>query len=227
MDTSKDYRILVAEKAAEWMTKASETIRIPIPGKKDQLRNIARQAHSKILELKYSFLPSDQLARCEPAQNLSKLGAEILELVRIVPKPEKEGAKLLLARLKWCGRTLYGLPSRLAIGEENKPEYAVDIAAGRIESSSKLRGSRNLYVTNVSTGAEMFTVITNLAEVKAGQIRAIAVLPPRLFLNEVSEAMFCSDPLQDVEPGVRPPSNILHLSEVNAIIEEIVRKGIG
>lgn len=72
----------------------------------------------------------------------------------------------------------------------------------------------------------MFAVITNLADIKAGQIRAIAVLPPRLILSEVSEAMFCRDPLKDVELGVRPPSNVLHLSEVNAITEEIVRKGI-
>jgi len=221
VDTARDYRILVAERALEKYPSIVRTGGLPFQASREELLEKARAAHSLLMEVKYSFLPLGQLLALPALRRLSHLGGELVGFVLQKPlRPLTARDRLNRAYVMWIGRTLAGLPLRLRLGEENRPEYAVDIYAARVESVSRLSG--RLWVANVSTGRAGFTVVTNLGDVKKGEVRGVAVLPPRLFGDVVSEAMFCTGPL-GAEPGVRPGSVS---GEVAAIVEEIVERGL-
>ncbi len=221
MDTSRDYRFLVAERAVEKYPQIVRTSGLPYEASRDRLLGLAKEAYSVLMSLKYSFLPLDQLLASEMLRRLSRLGGEMARFVTGKPlRPLSPRDRYNRALILWIGRTLAGLPLRLRLGEENRPEYAVDVYAARVESLSRL-GER-LWVANVYTGRAGFTVVTNLGDVRKGEVRGVAVLPPRLFGDVVSEAMFCTGPL-GVEPGTRPREVS---GEVAAIVEEIVERGL-
>ncbi len=221
MDTSRDYRFLVAERALEKYPVLIKTGGLPYEASRDVLLSKAREAHGLLMALKYSFLPLDQLLSSPMLWRLSALGGELARFVTGKPlRPLTPRDRLNRALVLWIGRTLAGLPLRLRLGEENRPEYAVDVYAARVESVSRLSG--RLWVANVSTGRAAFTVVTNLPDVKRGEVRGVAVLPPRLFGEVVSEAMFCTGPLE-LEPGKRP---VEVSGEVTQIVEEVVERGL-
>lgn len=227
MDTSRDYRVLLAEKAVEKYVSIVKTSSMPYLIKREELLSYAREAHSLVMTLKYSFLPLEQIVDSELLDKLSVLAEKMTSFVKDKPlRSLSERDRLNVAYVRWVGRILRGLSDRFRLGEENFPEYAVDILGVRVESVSRLRGSRGLWVANVMAGSEVFTVVTNLEDVKAGQVRAVAVLPPRMFLDVVSEAMFCSDVLDEGYVGMRPERDILKLKDVRLAVEEAVSRGL-
>lgn len=225
MDTSRDYRILLAEKAVEKYMSIVKASSLPYLVKREELLSYAREAHSLVMTLKYSFLPPEQIVGSELLAKLSALADRMVSFVEERPlRPLSGRDRLNVAYVRWIGITLGGLSDRFRLGEDNLPEYAVDILGVRVESASRLRGSRGLWVANVTPGYEFFTVVTNLGDVRSGQVRAVAVLPPRMFNEVVSEAMFCSGALDEGYVGRRPESSLLELNSVRLAVEEAISK---
>ncbi|MCE4629523.1 MAG: tRNA-binding protein, partial [Desulfurococcales archaeon] len=104
---------------------------------------------------------------------------------------------------------LLGLPNRILLGDENHPEYAVDIVGVEVTRVEPLENTENLKVTRGSAGKAVFTIVTNLEDIKVGQVRAAAILPPAEFKGVISEAMYSSDPIDKNYIGKRVPRKLL------------------
>ena len=130
---------------------------------------------------------------------------------------------LVVAETRYCLRILYGLPYRLRLGEENNPLYAVDIEGVEVVSVHKHPSADKLYITKAE-GVLPYKIITNIHGIKVGEVRAAAILPPAVIRGELSEAMYCSNPIPREYKGKRPLENLLFREEVISRVYEIVSK---
>lgn len=168
-------------------------------------------------------MPPTMLASSEEARGLRGLAERLARL--LLPREKMAAASLdragrmAVARVRYGLRTLYGLPARLSLGDENNPLYAVDIECVEVLEASRIPGTERLWVTR-ARGALGYTIVTNLPDVRRGEVRAAAVLPPAEIGGVVSEAMYCSGPLEGCRPGARPPGSAVDRGAVEA---EVVR----
>jgi len=224
LDTSKDYRILLAEDALRRLDKRVKSWSLSYPIHKNKVLDLLREANGHLQAIKHSYLPLQYLLKYEPLSKLTdaarRLSAELLP-----PKGVRvEGrSRFLLAEIKYSLLQLLNLRARLALGEENLPDYAVDIVAVEVVSVMRHPEAERLYVTKAGTKKFGLTIVTNILSIKKGEVRAAAILPPQEFFGVVSEAMYCSDPLPSEMIGKRPQRNVIHIPEVTKVVEAIVR----
>ncbi len=225
MDTRNDLRILVAEDALNRIQKMVMGQRLHHPYNKHRARQLLSRLNSLLMQIKYSMMPAEILLQ-QPM--LREFKNTALELARTIMPPKTmigEVDKYTLAELRYCLRILIGLPARILLGDENRPEYAVDVEAAKILSVHKHPNADKLLVARVQARYATHTVVTNIQDVREGELRAIAFLPPVIIRGELSEAMFCSDPLPPgTRVGERPAPQTLHLDELRAKVYEIVRR---
>ena len=227
-DTRNDYRLVVAEHAVDVLERIVAAKAIPVPTNWGKASALVREVRGIVKRMRYSFLPATMLAKSSDAERLKQAVKALASL--LFPQQWVEELKrskknrLQVAEAKYALRTLYGLPSRLALGDSNDVYYAVDIECVKIVSVEKHPTARNLFVTH-ATGIYRYVIVTNIVDIKRGEVRAAAILPPREFGGIISEAMYCSDPLgEKCSPGKRAPREAIRLGEVAAVIDHIMRK---
>ncbi|OYT30524.1 MAG: tRNA-binding protein [Thermofilum sp. ex4484_79] len=225
MDTSKDYRILYCERILDRFMNVIRYWKLPYYTlKREKVLNRAERVKSALMTIKYSFLPLDMLLKSDMLREYEDAVEEVVKVLSEErPIISDEKTKLSYAEIRYATRTLRTLRNRLMLGEKNRIEYAIDIVGVEVASVSKHPRADRLYITKAGTGEESYIVITNIRDVKKGEVRAIALLPPALIMGEVSEAMYCSNPLPPEYKGKRPPSNLIFLSEVTSQIEEVLK----
>ncbi len=224
MDTSRDFRILVAEKALNDLYNIIRMRRLNIPVNWAKTLDLTEKLRSTLLKIKYSYLPLNMLIRSVELKliidytvDLSRILLDKQVLNRFKPNPYP------VATVRYCLRTLYGLKYRLALGEENKSHYAVDIEGVEIVSVHRHPNADKLYITKAE-GALPYTIITNIRDIKKGEIRAAAILPPAIIMGELSEAMYCSKPIPPQYKSKRPPETLIDTSEINNKVYEIIKE---
>ena len=226
-DTRRDYRLLVAEYAVELLGDIVRGRRIPAPLDWGEAESLIREARGLVKKMRFSFMPPRMLAYSGEARRLQEIAKRLVEVLAPGEWVERlrgdRRARLPLAQVKWATRTLYTLPARLALSDDNDPLYAVDIECVRVLSVSRVEGSRGLWVTRAQ-GRLAYTIVTNIEGVRKGEVRAAAILPPREFFGYISEAMYCSGVLEGCEPGSRPPLGAVDRGGVGAVVEEMVRR---
>jgi hypothetical protein len=228
-DTRRDYRILVAEHALKLLENVVRRRAIPIVVDWRRAERLVNDASSALKKAKYSFMPPSMLASSEEVEKLRSTAEELARM--LVSKEKLAGVKLdaktrlALAETRYALRVLYGLPYRLRLGDDNNPLYAVDIECVEVLSVSKIPKAENLYVTR-ARGLLGYTIVTNILDVKRGELRAAAILLPREFYGEISEAMYCSKPLSPdkCSPGKRPQPIIIDSGAVEGAVYGIVGK---
>jgi len=211
MDTAKDYRILVALDAVQRLSRRVRQWGLPWPLNKSRAAALVDEVKRLLLRIRYSYLPAEMLADTPEVRKLLEVTSELREL--LLPKqpiPKLEAPRTLaIAEMRYSLAVLAGLRNRILLGDENRPEYAVDVIGAEVVRVQHLEGSRNLFVARVAAGRLGLTVVTNLSSVRVGEVRAVAILPPREFLGVVSEAMFSSDPIDKRFVGKRVPPQLL------------------
>ncbi len=225
MDTKNDYRILVAEEAIQRLEKRVKTWGLPYPTNKNKVLELVHDIRSNLLRMKYSFLPGELLVESNEIKVLEEKTRELagLLLPRGISLPKQTRIQFMVAELKYCLWTLLGLRNRFLRGEDNKPEYAVDIIGVEIVSVQKHPEARSLWILKAGTEKYGFTIITNIVGIKKGEIRGVVILPPAEFMGVVSEAMIATDPLPLEYKGKPVPYDKIHLSEIRNKVEEIIR----
>ncbi|ABM80234.1 RNA-binding protein [Hyperthermus butylicus] len=226
-DTRNDYRILVAEHAVSLLENIVRARRIPIPVNWHEVEALVSELRSLIVRIKYSFIPPTMLAGSEEVERVreyaGKLAKTLLSKERLAGAKLDSKTRMAIAEARYALRTLYGLGYRLSLGDENDALHAVDIECVEVLTITKHPSAEKLFVTR-ARGVLGYTIVTNLPDVRKGELRAAAILPPREFYGEISEAMYCSGPLNtDVcKPGRRPPANLIDRGSVEAVIYNIV-----
>jgi predicted RNA-binding protein with EMAP domain len=199
-DTSKDYRLKVAEKSIEDFIRVVEGSNLRGSWNKKQVRLIAKNMNPDIQTLYYSYVSPQELAKTPQMDNLLKAVDEIIENLggedyakkfqSELNRQEREKLDLPLSKMKFFFNTIRGLPDRLMLGEIDDPVIGVDIVVGELVSVCKHQKTDNLMVCNVNLGKRAITVITNDLTVKDNDHVAVSLLPPSEFMGIASEGMF-------------------------------------
>ena len=210
MDTGNDYRFIMAEYAVSRLKQRIRQWGMPWPLNKSKTLEIIEALERDVKKLRYSYLPPELLLESETLKELTSKSKELATLV--LPKQQvkmEQKHRLALAEIKWALSILIGLPLRIKLGVTNHPVYAVDVVGVEVTRVTPLEGTDNLKVTRASTGTIVFTIVTNIQDIKPGEVRAAALLPPVEFHGVISEAMYSSDPLPRELIGKRVPRKYL------------------
>lgn len=199
-DTSKDYRLLVAEKSVELFLRTVEGANFKGKWNKKQALHAARKMTSEIQTLYYSYLEPSEMVKTPQISLLEDQAMEIIEalggeswhrqFLELANREEKEKLDESLAKIKFFLNTISGLVNRLSLGQINDPVIGVDIKKGEISSVSMHHHADQLLVCNVNLRERAITVVTNDLEVKEANQVAVALLPPEVFMGITSEGMF-------------------------------------
>ena len=199
-DTSKDYRLLVAEKAAELFLKTIEGAKFKGKWDKKKAIKLAKEIIPELQALRYSYLEPQELIETPQMKELKEKALGIIEalggedwyikFLELADKSEREKVEESIAKVRFFLNTILNLDKRLALGKINDPVIAVDIKVGEVMSAGKHPNADKLLVCNVNIGDRAITVVTNDLSVKEGHRVAVALLPPANFRGITSEGMF-------------------------------------
>ncbi|WP_297477912.1 tRNA-binding protein [Thermococcus sp.] len=199
-DTSKDYRLLVAEKSVELFLKTVEHAKFKGKWNKKRAQQLAKEMIPEIQAMRYSYVDPKELVETPQMKALKEKTLGIIEalggedwhhkFLSLADKSEREKVEEAVAKVRFFLNTILGLDKRLALGKINDPVIAVDIKVGEVMSIAKHPNADRLLVTNVNIGDRAITAVTNDLSVKEGNRVAVALLPPANFRGIVSEGMF-------------------------------------
>lgn len=199
-DSSKDYRLLVAQKSVELFLRTIEGANLRGKWNKKKALTNARNMIPEIQSLYYSYLDPAELSKTPQIKSLETGAQEIVDalggedwhhqFLELSARGEKEKLTGSIAKIKFFLNTISGLKGRLLLGEIKDPIIGIDILTGLISSVSKHPQSDKLLVCNVNLGKRAITVVTNDLTVKDGSLAAVALLPPAVFQGITSEGMF-------------------------------------
>ncbi|WP_457754057.1 tRNA-binding protein [Thermococcus sp.] len=199
-DTSKDYRLLIAEKAVELFLKTIEHAKFKGRWDKKKAIKLAKEMLPELQAMRYSYLDPKELIDTPQMEALKEKAQGIIEalggeewhhkFLSLADKSEKEKVEEAIAKVRFFLNTILNLDKRLALGKINDPVIAVDIKVGEVMSVGKHPNADRLLVCNVNIGDRAITVVTNDLTVKEGNRVAVALLPPANFRGIVSEGMF-------------------------------------
>jgi len=222
VDTANDFRLLVAEDAVARLERRIRQWGMPWPVNKSKALELVERARKALLRLKYSFLPSEMILESEELKTIVDSAVQLRGLIFPEVMPKLEGSRrMALAEIRYSLIILLGLPNRIRLGEDNHPEWAIDVVGVKVTRVEELRGASNLYYTRAAAGNIAFTIVTNLREIREGEVRAAAILPPVEFHGVISEAMYASEPLEEKYLGKRVPRRLLS-PEVKAQVIRLV-----
>ncbi len=199
-DTSKDYRLKVAEKSVELFIRTVDRANLKGRWSKKQALESARKMVPEVQSLYYSYLSPAEMAQSEQLTSLETLCREIVEalggeswnrqFLQMADRAEREKVEESLARIRFFTNTINGLRQRILLGEIKDPVMGIDIKKGEILSVAKHPAAEKLLICNLNLGERAITVVTNDLTLKDGDDVAVALLPPENFLGITSEGMF-------------------------------------
>lgn len=198
-DTSKDYRLLVAEKSIDLFLRTLEGANLRGRWNKRQVVDNAKDMVPEIQSLYYSYLEPADLAQAPQITSIKQKAEVIIEnlggeswykhFLDLVNKDEKSKLEESIAKMRFFLNTILDLDKRLALGPIDDPIVAIDIKVGEIVSVGGHPSADSLLVCNVNI-KRAITVVTNDLEVKENNRVAVAMLPPTSFMGITSEGMF-------------------------------------
>lgn len=238
-DTSKDYRLKVAEKTIEQFISVIEGSNLRGSWNKKKVRMIAKDMLPDIQTLYYSYVEPEELAKSPQIDNLLKSVDDIVENLggedyarkfqSELNREQREKIQLPLSKIKFFMYTIRGLPARLKLGPIDDPIMGVDIAVGELVSVSNHPDTDTLKVCNVNLKTRAVTVITNDLTVKDNDKVAVALLPPAEFVGLTSEGMFLGAGegiLKDVEGelgGLPQHMDMAAFNETRNMIDNFIK----
>lgn len=238
-DTSKDYRLLVAEKSVDFFLRTLDGANLKGRWNKKNVVQNARNMVPEIQSLYYSYAEPADIAQMPQITSIKKKAADIMEnlggndwykhFLDLVSKDEKAKLEEAIAKMRFFLNIILNIDKRLALGPIDDPIVAIDIKVGEIVSVAGHPSADNLLVCNVNIKERAITVVTNDISVKESNRVAVAMLPPTSFMGITSEGMFLGageGVLKDVqgETGEMPKGIPLEaLNEARNFIETFLK----
>ncbi len=220
-DTSSDPRLLAAEDAVKRLDSIVRQWRLPWRLDKKGVQELLKEARGLVYTLKYSYIRPRDMAGMEEVSRLAEIARGIAgEVLKERPEGLDTPRLAQYAEARYAVNILAGLRQRLLLGDDPLPEYAVDVIGVKVSRKEKLDG--NLYMTRAVTDRITLTIVTNLEELREGEIRAAALLPPVVFHGVVSEAMYSSGPLEEEYVGRRVPARLLD-SGLRGVVMKVIQ----
>ena len=199
-DTTKDYRILIAQKSKELFLNTVQTGSFRGQWNKKMSIEIANKMDSDFQSLLYCYLEGEELANSKDVDSLEEKTKLIIEnlggedwnrtFLNNSSKEDRNKTSENIAKIQFFLNTMLGLRKRLSFGPIDDPIVGIDTVVGEVMSVSKHPSADSLMICNVNLKKRAITIITNNLDVKEGNRVAVALLPPQTFMDIVSEGMF-------------------------------------
>lgn len=199
-DSSKDYRLLVAQKSVELFLRTMEGANLRGKWNKKKALTNAQNMVPEIQSLYYSYLDPREIAKTTQINSLENEAREIVDALggedwhhmffQLVRRDEKAKLEESIAKIKFFLNIIFGLKKRLKLGEINDPIIGIDILTGIVSSVGNHPQTDKLLICNLNLGRRAITVVTNDLTVKDSNLVAVSLLPPAVFQTITSEGMF-------------------------------------
>jgi len=232
LDTAKDARIIVLEDALRRLNEIVNNRKLRFHIEYSKLVEILQQAGNLMYEVKYSYLPPDQVADLEATIKIVSSLAGFRQKLDDAMKSTGYTATttkdtLTLAETYYSFRIVDGFQRKLRTYDDD-PGRAVDMLAVEISQTQPVPDSKNLTACRCTDGSRIWKIITNLPNVKVGTKLVCADLPPVEMMNMVSEAMFLGgEPLPESTPlGPMENPPIVALDQARAQVLLIMKRMI-
>lgn len=200
MDTSNDYRILLAEKGLKEIERLANSLKVQ--RRKDVLKKV-REMINDLQVVKWSYMDLNDLLTFD---SFTKLVNNAKEIRSYIAQAEKDfNWRVVDYWLEYISN----LPELMKRGEIQRVYEAIRYFSGEITGRKSIDG---LWFCNVDCGFKM-NVVTNSEDFKPNRLVVVAYLPPRQFGDYVSEGMFV-----DAEIGKKGE---LSLEEIRAIADKL------
>ncbi|MHA1614680.1 MAG: hypothetical protein ACTSYJ_07515 [Candidatus Thorarchaeota archaeon] len=232
MDTAKDARVIVLEDAIRRLNEIVSNRKMKFHIEYSKLGEILQQAGSLIYEVKYSYLPPDQVADLEATNkivsSLAGFRTTVDDAIKSTGfKSTTTKDTLTLAEINYSFRIVEDFQRKLR-SYDDEPGRAVNLVAVEISQIQSVPESKNLTECRCTDGSRIWKIVTNLSDVETGTKLACAILPPVEMMNIVSEAMFLGgDPLPETTelgPLENPPDAAL--DQARAQVLQIMKRMI-
>ncbi len=239
-DTSKDYRLLVAEKSLDLFLRTIEGANLKGRWNKRKVVQNAKDMIPEIQSLYYSYVEPADLTQMPQINSLKDKTSEIIDslggegwyrnFLDQAKKDEKSKLEEAIAKIRFFLNIILNLDKRLALGPINDPIIAIDLKVGEILSVGGHPAADNLLVCNVNIKERAITIVTNDLSIKDDNRVAVAMLPPTSFMGITSEGMFLGageGVLKDVqgELGEMPRGIPLEaLNEARNFVENLINQ---
>jgi predicted RNA-binding protein with EMAP domain len=219
-DSSKDPRILVAHRACALLKQTlQQKSRVKLHASRDRVVEMAAGLDSSVMALMYTYQEPADLAVSPMTEEIVDTAGEVAEALEpVISSPE--APPLIRANFLWCLRTLKGLAGRFSNSGATLAS-GVDLLAVQVRNVIT-RGK--LWLTPVTDGTTDYTVMTNIPKIQAGDVLAVAFLPPREVGGEVSEAMYLGEERRKEPPGTLLDENDVDAREASGILHDEIQK---
>jgi predicted RNA-binding protein with EMAP domain len=217
LDTAKDARILVLEDALRRLSEMVGNRKLKLHVDYTKLGTAIQQAGNLLYEVKYSYLPSENVAELEATEKIVDYVEDFRKTLEAAIKtsgykPATVNETISLVDAFYSFRIVERVIQKLQEFND-EPAYAIDILAVEVSQIQAIPDSKNLTLCRCTDGSKIWKIVTNIQGIKTGSKLACAVLPPLEMMGIVSEAMFLGgDPLpESIALGLlkSPPPSVL------------------
>ncbi len=230
LDTANDARILVLEDSIRRLNEVVGGRKLKLHVDYSKLVESLQQAGSLIYEIKYSYIPAQQVAVHQATQGIVDAISSFKKMLEDAInssgyKPSTVRETLNLTEVFYSFRIIAQFKSKL-LEFDDDPGYAVDIIVVEISQTQAVPDSKNLTECRCTDGSRIWRIVTNIQGLKPGAKLACVILPPVEMMNIVSEAMFLGGDLlpEDTTLGplkTPPPSA---LDQARAQVLQIMKR---
>lgn len=199
-DTSKDYRLLLAEKSIDLFLRTLEGANLKGRWNKKQVVQNAKDMIPEIHSLYYSYVEQADMAQMPQIASIKEKAMNIIDylggdnwyrsFLDLVAKDEKNKLGESIAKIRFFLNTILNIDNRLALGPILDPVISIDIKVGELVSVAGHPEADSLLICNVNIKERAITVVTNDLSLKESNRVAVAMLPHTSFMGITSEGMF-------------------------------------
>ena len=221
-----DARIVLAEGITKFFVDIVHYKKIPLSINKEKILSRLSDINSKIMALKWSYLPHDQLMHSKSLREIEIYAKEIFDSFpeKWEERLETRGmdGKREIATILFIRNFFYTMRERLTKGYTDDLAEAIDIYSAEILSIEALDKKNSKCI--VTDGHGRYNVVTNILGLKKGDIVPIAKLLPQIVHGVFSEGMFLGSGkdlgLTKEEIGKRPNLTDKELGQARGILEQ-------
>jgi predicted RNA-binding protein with EMAP domain len=230
MDTGNDYRILIVEDAIKRIMEILRMKRFKFQFKhyREAIQLLEHSSHTPLQTVKYCYLEPDAIVEMsefkEFHENTTKIEQMILEELKAASyKPDNPKDLLMMKEVEYVLSILRDLPRRIQLPPH--AGNALDTFSVQVTRVDKHPELDKLFVCRTTDQKQIWNIVTNIQNIKKDGYYPAVHLPPTMFGQVVSEAMFISDTTIMDEPGTILKLTGSLLDSVNSQVFVLLKKG--
>jgi len=222
-----DSRIVLATGIVKYFTDLVQNKKIPLSLNRQKILTRLSEINSKLMVLKWSYKPLEQVLLSKELRAIEIYAKEIFDELpenwqEMLNSRGLEGRRSV-ANLLFLRNFFYTMRERMKEGFSDDFADTIDILCGEILSIEKIDAKN--WKCLVTDGKARYNVVTNIANLRKGDIVPIAKLPPEIIYGVLSEGMFMgsSDGIKKFtseDVGKRPELEDKDLGQARGILEQ-------